>query len=1847
MINRLIKALFLSLPVLLLAACDGSSTDSTSAIPDNAVEWKQYIGAHTRGEVSKNSKITIRFINDIADDHQVGTDVIDVVSFSPEIKGQLIFNNKREIMLIPDTPLSSGQSYQVTVKGKGLKGVPSELDDYVFDVRVIKQALDINVERISTEPGTDNRLQIIGTVITSDQEDPEQVKKVLNASLAGTPLLINWQHSPNGRRHIFTLSGVERLESKQKVELSWDGGVINVDKSGSRSIDIPAKGDFKVAHVRVVQGDRQYIEVQFSDNLDKNQDLNGLVQISVAGFTTEVERSILKIYPSSGITGNITLNLNGNIRNKNGAKLGDVVTRELVFTSQEPRVKFSGEGVILPGNTVLTVPFEAINVESVQITALQIYESNIGQFLQTNKLTSSNDVERVGRYMWRKTITLDSPKPDQWNRYAFDVTDLLKESPGSLFQITISINRSNSSYSCTEVENAIPARKEDALKNRDDVVNDDNSNWDYYESYYNTQYYSDWDNRSNPCTDGYYRFSENVKATRNFMSSNIGLIVKQGQDGKVSVVATDIGSTEPLSGVDLKFYNYQNQLISRSKSDDKGFSSLKINGRAYYLVAEHKNQFGYLKLSDGNALPTSHFDVGGQTVNKGLKGTIYGERGVWRPGDNIYLTFVLEDKHDVIPSAHPVNMELYNPQGQLIQSITNSTPVGNFYAFNFQTAEEAVTGDWRVKAVIGGSQFVRKVKIETVVPNRLKIELDFPGEMLSKTQMPLKATIFSQWLHGATANKLRTEVSVRLSPIKTKFGRFTDFNFDDPAREFSSSSQVIFDGNLDNKGYAKFEADITPYNPAPGMLRANFTSKVFEEGGAFSINASSIKFHPYKQYIGIRLPKGDQKRNMLLTDVKHTVDIASLDENGDPVSVGDVVVTMYKINWKWWWDQSGESLAQYSQSYYSSNISQSTISTKDGVGKWEFEIKYPQWGRYLIRACDKDGGHCTGKVFYIDWPAWASRAQEDRGVGASVLNFSSDKERYTVGDVAKVKLPKASKGRALVTVENGTGIVSQKWVILTGEEMMIDVPIKKNMSPNVYVSVTMLQPHTNKDNDRPIRMYGAIPLIVDDPTSILKPEIKVADEWKPKTKVNVDVSEANGRAMTYTIAIVDEGLLGITNFKTPNLHKKFYRKEALGVKTWDLFDEVAGAYGGELERILSLGGDDDAGEDDKDKKKRRFPPVVKYLGPFELAAGETKNHTVEIPQYLGAVRVMVVAGKDSAYGSASKEVPVREALGLLTTLPRVIGPGEILNVPVSVFAMNDKVKNVTLKLETDDLVEVIGSASTDIQFSQTGEQIGFIQVKVGNKLGKTKMTFTATSGEHTTSSEIYIDIRNPNPATTRTITQKIKPSETWDTKILPHGVEGTNRVSLEVSSVPPMNLEGRLDYLIRYPHGCAEQTTSSVFPQLYLPGLVKLTDAQSKKVQHNVEQGIERLRTFQQPGGGFTYWPGHGKIHDWATNYVGHFLIEAKRLGYYVPPQMLADWVNHQRAKAQSWIGGSQSSELEQSYRLYTLALANKPELGAMNRLRETRGLSNAARWQLSATYTLVGLNDVALELIREATLEVKAYQNVGLTLGSSMRDQSIILEGLVAVGRWEEADAMANNIAANLSSGKWHSTQTVAYSLMSLARYVGAGKNTGKMTYIYKIGQGEWVPMSVDKSVSINKLDTFPDSGELITINNTDTRPLYATVSVIGLPKAGDETASRKGLGLNVVYTDKDGRFVTVTKVKQGSDLVAIVKVKNNTTATIENIALTHIVPSGWQIHNPRLHNEEDGVLPEIDYQDIRDDRVYTYFELKAGEEKTFKVMLNASFLGHYYLPGINVEAMYDADIHARDKGYWVDVIK
>ncbi|MGL5731598.1 MAG: alpha-2-macroglobulin family protein, partial [Bacteroidales bacterium] len=749
---------------------------------------------------------------------------------------------------------------------------------------------------------------------------------------------------------------------------------------------------------------------------------------------------------------------------------------------------------------------------------------------------------------------------------------------------------------------------------------------------------------------------------------------------------------------------------------------------------------------------------------------------------------------------------------------------------------------------------------------------------------------------------------------------------------------------------------------------------------------------------------------------------------------------------------------------------------------------------------------------------------------------------------------------------------------------------------------------------------------------------------------DVTVQEKNSLPMTYTLAIVDEGLLDLTAFKTPNPWNSFYQKEALGVRSWDMYDWVMNSYAGSMAPLLSIGGDEELRNTSRNKANR-FKPVVMYAGPFYLAKGKIAKHQLKLPEYVGAVRVMVVAGnQEGAYGNVSRSVEVKNRIMTLSSLPRVLAPGDEIYLPVNLFVTDKIIKQASVSVTTaNNLLTVVGNNQQKVDVKAPEDKVLFFKLKAGNKTGKEVITIRSFGSNDTFTETIEIDVRNANLPVTQTQNVLLNSGESkqmlWN---IPQQA-ANKQVNLTASAFPAINLTARLNYLLQYPYGCTEQIISQAFPQLYLTQLVALGKDQQQAIKTSVRQTIDKLYTLQNANGGIAYWQGLKESNLWVSSYALSFVSEAGMKGYNINPEFMSKLITYQRNQVRLWADANNldmmPSQMQEAFRLYSLALANKPDLGAMNRMREMSNLHAEAKWTLANTYTLVNKSDIATELI--SGIEGLANRSSGFDsdFGSQLRDQSIALMTLLHLNKLNDAMSYVQTIAQQLSSSQTYSTQSTAFALMAMSE---AAQKMGKggMDFEWNQDKGAMKPVESDLPIWEQQLTNIKNQGE-VTIRSKQKGTLFAELNSTYTPLFDQSPAVSKGISMQIKYVGQNGAPLNTKELMQGTSFTMIVEVSNlSSNQDYTNLALSQILPGGWEILSTRYAGISEG-MKNFTYQDIRDDRMLTFFDLNKGEKKQFYCRVQASYAGIYYMPATVCEAMYDADVYARSTASEIKIMQ
>ena len=1861
--------LFLIL-LTVIAGFSSCKSNQKDIIP--SAEYAPYVNAYTGGVISQNSTIRIELTQDqpMVDLNQELKD--NPFSFSPSLKGKTYWVSNNTIEFVPEEgALKPGAFYEGTFRLGDFVDVDKKLEEFNFSFRVQERNFSIHTDPITVTATQPDQVTVTGEIRFSDVVKKEEVEKMLTAGSEKNksyPIEITQTDHPT--RYVFSISQITKEAEDYQLEITAKGNPAGIDRTQNESILIPAKNSFRfLSAVRIDQPENG-IEIIFSDPVSNTQDLKGLIDVpEVSSSIFQIKENKVFIYFEAGKQNKLTLNIHEGIRNRQDKPLGTSHSISFSELNLKPQVEMATSAAILPDSKSLIIPFRAVNLYAVDLSVIRIFENNVLMFMQNNSLSSANELRRSGRLVYKKTLWLakDSSKDvHRWEDYSIDLAGLIHQEPGAIYRVILSFRQEYSAYPCGGSENKemqfADNKSSDNLTkvSGETLSEDDEAVWDTPETYY---YYNGsvpmdwsqyrWTERDNPCHPSYYMNSDRIAAC-NILASNLGMIVKRNSLNKLWIAVNNILDTKPVAKAQVTIYNFQLQPIGKGETNGEGLVEITPKGVPFIAVAEADKQKAYVRVVDGEEQSVSRFDVGGKDIQKGLKGFIYGERGVWRPGDTLHISFMLEDREKRIPDKHPVALEIYNPRGQFYTKMISTQGTNGFYTFAVPTQADDPTGLWNAYVKVGGTAFHKSLRIETIKPNRLKITLALPT-ILQASSKDVYAPLTSSWLTGATASRLKAKVEMSLSKVNTQFKNYGQYLFNNPATDFTTVRADVFNGVLDAEGRAGVNIQLPVATGAPGMLNATLTTRVFEPGGDASIYSQTVPFSPFTSYVGINLnqPKG----KYIETDKDHVFDIVTVNDQGQPVNRSNLEYKIYRISWSWWWENGEESFGTYINNSSITPVASGNLQTTGGKASFKFRINYPDWGRYLVYVKDRESGHATGGTVYIDWPDWRGRSNKTDPSGIKMLAFSLDKDSYEIGETATAIIPAAAGGRALVSLENGSTVLQQQWLEVSDQgDTKLTFKITPEMAPNVYLHISLLQPHAQTVNDLPIRMYGIAPVFVTNRQTILQPQIKMPEVLRPETDFNVTVSEKSGKPMTYTLAIVDDGLLDLTNFKTPDPWNEFYAREALGIRTWDMYDDVLGASGGRYSSLFSTGGD--ASLKPADAKANRFKPVVKFIGPFYLAKGKQQTHTLKLPMYVGSVRAMVVAGQDGAYGNAEKTAFVRTPLMLLSTLPRVLSTQEEITVPVNVFAMENQVKNVTVSLEASGAgVQITGNRQQSLTFDQPGDQLAYFTLKTGSKTGKATIHLTASGNGQQTKETIEIEVRNPNPVVTLRNSQWIEAGQEAELSYtLAGSSSANNQVQLEVSRIPSVDISRRFDFLYNYQHHCTEQLTSKALPLLFVSQFKAVDEQEAEKIKTNVQEAIRQIYARQLPNGGFVYWPGNAVADEWITSYTGMFLTLAQEKGYAVHPNVLNKWKRFQRAAAQNWRMPQEASnwqiwqsELQQAFRLYTLALAGAPEYGAMNRMKEQPGLSIQAKWRLAAAYALTGKMKPAGELVYNAETTVIPYSSMNLIYGSSDRDEAMILETLILMKRDRDALQQAKKVSQNLAQENWFSTQSTAFALMAMGRL--AKQLSGTLDFTWSWNGKQQPAVKSAKAVYEKEIATSPKSGT-VSVKNQGKGAL--SVDLITRTQLLNDTlpAIADNIRLDVKYTDMAGSPISVEDIRQGTDFMSAVTLSNiSGTSDYSNLALTHIIPSGWEIYNERMivpeassSNSNEANTPESSadkytYKDIRDDRVLTYFDLRRGESKTFTVRLQATYAGNFILPAIQCEAMYDAAVQARTK--------
>lgn len=1663
---------------------------------------------------------------------------------------KIIFDNNT-LYLFPK--LNANTAYKMSFNFAG--------EDINLDFKTAFANLDLNNADFNTK---NNETFFSADISLSPFYDESLLSKALKLTKSGKTLNFKIEKQNNSyhlRSDTFALN-----DETEELKLSVDKDILALKENLSFKFQSPAKKEFVFISANPAD---KLINIKFSDELDGKQNFNDFITLNPdLKFKAWATGRTLKISANFSSNSTYTLSIAKGLKSVNGNVLKESVNNINVnFKDLEPAVSFAQDGTFLASSQGRKIYIKTRNIKKVRAVVSQVFVNNISEYLRyKNIIWSKNDASDkvfsaadsfyyVGKEVLSKDIYIQEDK-NSWVQTAIDLSEL-KDLSG-IFVIKLYINQDDLDYN----------------------FEDSDKKWD---------------------------FLDKSQISKNLIFSNIALSA-QKINNKLIVNARDYTTNEALRSLHIELVDNTNQIFQSATSDLNGDVSFTLNedNRLLYIIASDSKQASILKLS--NPLSTDGYDVAGLQESGAIKAFIYTDRGVYRPGDDIHLSIVVrEDKKSL---EHPIYLRFTNPQNQVLINDETLNSVGDgVYYKKLSTDKNDINGIYHLSLNIGGQYFSQDILVQSVVPNRIKVELS-ADDNFGKY---LDYNISSKYLFGAAAANLNYKINAYFYTHTYKNSKYPSYIFKNPSL-LNLKDESDDEGNLNEQG--KVSSSLVLPEKILNSQGYNFdvqlVSEVFESGGRSVKSVKNVNLNKYKYFVGVKSLENDY----VAEGSKLSFDVIVSDLKDNLLKGKKLEYKIYQNDYSWWWDYDSydEFLRSIKQDRNSIIVESGELVSSDKPVKIEFDTK-SYYGNMFIEISDKESGVSTGENFYVS--SWGEPNNADI---VSSLKIKSDKQNYQIGEDAKLEFESVAGAKALVTLSNNVGIIERFVIDTKDKSTSVDIPIKKEYTPNIYVSVSLFQDYQKLDNDRALRLFGVVPLKVEDPSTKLDLELKAPDKILPNSDFKVEIQSKDKKAYTYTIAIVDEGLLDLSDFKTPDIWGYFYAKMGFNLKTYDTYSQIIPKFtGGDMERAKRA-------NKNRDDEAQRFKPVVLFNAPVKSDEQGYAKLSFKMPSYMGSVRVMVIASSQNSFASAEKNIQVSAPVVMLQTLPRTLRIGDNFTLLTQIFKTQKEVKNATLNIKSQKGLISFNKTSQNVEFGTSMSKDIAIEANVSNSnIGMDTLEFELKTKDYTYKDEVQIDIKALNPYTYENNMSLVKAGESKEFDIDKGYVLGTTNASIKVSATPILDIEKRLKYLLNYPYGCIEQTTSAVLPQLFIDKFSMNFDKQ--KAINNINAAIERYAKFQTADGGFSYWPGDKESNWYGSNYAGMFLVLAKQNGYYVPQSLYERWLKYEQEFVKRSFDDNNYGLKMQANSLYLLALAKEPNLSAMNFLYERIDkLSNEAKWQLAAAYSLSGMSDIAKK-IADSTPLVANSRYYDIDYGSTIRDNAIMANAYKQVYGKTNED-LIKNISDVLLSNDYLSTQSTGYALYALSMGINL-KDEAQNNYIdadLKINEQDY-------NLNQNSPQNFDfKEGKAVLKAKKDT---YVSFGVEGVRLKENPPFANK-IKLSRSFYDEKGNAIDETKLKSGQTFYMKISVSLNENAnSVSNVALTQILPSGWEVSNTILDKNARSFARNspYDFIDVRDDKIMWFFPLYRYNDATrsFYVKLNAITPGSYTLSGAYAEAMYD----------------
>lgn len=1324
-----------------------------------------------------------------------------------------------------------------------------------------------------------------------------------------------------------------------------------------------------------------------------------------------------------------------------------------------------------------------------------------------------------------------------------------------------------------------------------------------------------------------------VSDSRPLMLTNLGISARMADD-YLLVWVHALDDTKPISKANVALISRNNQVLVEGKTDSRGiviFDDLKNRTEGFepYLVTVRKdNDLAYLRFVDC-LLPTSDFDVKGRPyLSGGYEAFVYADRGIFRPGDTAHLVSIVRGVENKRLKPFPYVIDIRDPRGREFRSFRVTAGESVMDAVNFDIPTFAPTGKYAVTARIGEAYTIGQTSlmVEEFMPDRIKVTTETKCDAY-RTGDTIHIEAGAKFLFGPPARGHRVSGTLTLRSDIFRPDGWSKYTFTTPERKFSQKEIRLVDTVLNDSGVFEYSVVIPEAPGAPSSLTGLIGIAVTETGGRTVGAYKAITVNPYDRYLGLKLNLDGYAE----VGKPVATDVVAMNGEGEPVAVSQATARFYRVVYN---SVLKRSAAGY-YSYVSERKLQAIDSTKINIPAVGGTVQFTpnDYGSYMIEVADGRKGHVAAVQFYASGWGYApwSMAEPDK------IQIDLDREKYTPGENAKVQIRAPFAGTLLLTVERDR-VIDMMTVQMSDNTAEIDLPVKKDFFPNAYVVATLIRPASEIKDHTPARAFGLTPIMLETSEKALPLTVEAPPVVKPETTLALKLATGVPGRREVAVALVDAGILQLTDFTVPDPLEFFYGKKRPLLKQYDMYSFVYP----EVERAASHLSPPGGAMFAEAEKRHLNPVMAQRVKPLSLWSGVVKTDdsgkatiTFDLPQFNGKLVALVVAAGDGRYGAASSETIVRDKIVIQESFPRFTAPNDVINGLVSLFNNTVHDADVHVKLSLKGPAEYLSDTIQTVHLANNAEGAVDFRFRAGLKPGKITCRLTAHSGADSSHSEFELPNRPAQPLKTLFGSGAVTADSAVSFKLPDEFLEGTGEFTLRTSSLAGVTFARNIQYLLSYPYGCLEQTTSRLFPLIYFNDLTKFVQPSlfgGGGPDYYIQEGLLKLMSMEIGDGSFSYWPGGGHRHHWSSVYASHFIVEARKAGYLVDDKFYHRVVDNVRKIAR----GQSYNDLDSSQRIYAayvLARAGKLENRITNYLRKlnTADLPAYSRYQLAGVFALNGELELARTHIPENIQPNNFEPETGGNFNSGVRTDAILLEVLMTVDpRSASTPVLVQSLMKKAQIGHWYTTQESAFALMALGKYF-KGKEEDNFTGRLKISGDS--TYSIDTSSFFRKRTSLDGNQVTISIDGKGTCFYYWQASGVSTSHAVEEFD--RGIVVRREYLTESGDPIDPAKVALGARVVGRITVQSQ-DKKLYNAVVSDLIPAGFEIENPRLKTSptlswiKDSRL-KFDNVDIRDDRLLIFTDLYQNEPLVFYYSLRAISAGDFTIPPVAAECMYN----------------